>query len=206
MAGSISIASNQNTQQGTLTNQSVKCILASRAFISTAGAVPTAKLGTIAPYTYTAPSNWSDLGAVLKSKVSMTYNKDYAEVRSGLDGVFRAAYVTSKTCEWNFALDNYDTTVMGLLLGQTASVNSAVATSVGYTFWVGREDIITRKLLVIGTNKIDGKEHQYYAPEALLKFAWEEDGDAIVIRVTATLRASTIAAGYDDFYQVTIWD
>lgn len=215
MAGTINIASNVNTMQDSLANQSVKCILASRAFIAPADEVgPGTKLNVGAGFnTSTAPGgNWTDLGAIMKSKVSMAYNKDYAEVRSGLDGVFRAAYVTSKTCEWNFALDNYDTTVLGLITGQPSStINGGGAPlSVGYRFWIGSEDIVTKALLIVGTNKIDGKEHQYWAKQALLKFAWEEDGDAVVIRVTATLRAASMTmtdgTARNNFYQVTIFD
>lgn len=208
----MSIVSNRQTQQPSLALSSVKCILASRAFVrdytsALTNNSPGARIDA------TDPSGWTDLGAVMKSKVAMTYNKDYADVRSGLDGVYKTSYVTSKTCEWSFALDNYDNLVIAALTGTAASTSTAGG-STGYRFWIGKEDVVEKQLLIVGTNKIDNKEHQYWAPSAILKFAWEEDGDAIVVRVTATLRAvdfkNSIAtsgetASGDSFYQVTIW-
>lgn len=231
----MAIQSNRQTQQTApimpsgYPAVSTKCILAGRVYIKAVDASPTAatniapmagKLGDVALSAWTGPgtTGWSDLGAVMKSKVSMTYTKNYTDVRSGLDGVYKLSYVNSKSCEWSFALDNFDIYVLDKLLGSniTDSSYSAYVTSagdVGYRLWVGKEDIVSSQLLMIGSNKIDSKEHQYWCPDADLSFAWEDDGDAVVIRCTAKLKASrmvqdTKAANseLDSFYQVTIWE
>lgn len=230
MAGrTISPISNIATQQDSLTGQSVKCILATRAYICDAVNAPASLAGTptarcssatAGVTTWSAPTaatgTWADMGAVLRSKVSMTYDKTYTEVRTGLDGVFRAAYVTAKSCSWAFGLENYDYTVLGQITGTT--MRSSATGSGAYQFWIGKEDTIVKQLLLVGVNKIDGKEHHYYCPEALLKFAWGEDGDAIVVNVTADLRSYDFSAtgvpaptkdpatGSSSFYQITIWD
>lgn len=205
------IASNRQTQQTAIAGQSVKCILAGRAFIKATDAAATfpgiQKLGD------GTPSGWTDLGAVMRSKVTMDYAKEYNEVRSGLDGVYQVSYVTTKSCTWSFALDQFDSTVLAELLGATKSQGFVTSGSAqGYKLWVGKEDTVVKQLFMLGTNKIDSKEHQYWAPEADLRFAWEEDGDAVVIRVTANLRGKTFAddgAGETtklSFYEVLIWD
>lgn len=204
------IASNRQTQQPSLDGQSVKCILASRAFIKTQGNSDTFPMAERVDES--TPSGWTDLGAIMRSKVSMEYTKEYNEVRSGLDGVYQVSYVTAKSCSWSFALDNYDSAILAELTGATRSYVTSGNQS-GYKLWVGKEDTIVRQLFLVGTNKIDSKEHQYWSPAADIRFAWEEDGDAIVIRVTAQLQGKKFTDDpiTDDqkklsFYEVCIWE
>jgi hypothetical protein len=212
----MAIATNKQTQQPALTSDtsSVKCILAGRAYVKDCTSPVTTAVAPVAGKAEsTTPSGWTDLGAVMRSKVTMEYVKEYSDVRTGLDGVYYASYVTAKSCSWSFALDQYDATVLALLTGKTKGTGYITSsTQIGYRFWIGKEDLVEKQLLLIGTNKLDEKEHQYWTPQADLRFSWEEDGDAIVIRVTAMLRSNTYSQdAYGDttlksFYQVTIWD
>lgn len=189
------IQSNKATQQPSLDNQSVKVVLASRMYmgtvLSTISKMPNQRVTNKDTGAYTEPSGWTsatawnDLGAVVRSKVSLEYNKEYQEIRSGLDGIYQTSYVTSKSAQMSFALDNYDSAVLGFLTGNTYT---SLAASAGYYGFIGKEDTVSASLFMVGVNKLDGKEHQYYNPNAEFRFAWEEDGDATVIRVTCILR------------------
>lgn len=207
-----SLASNRQTQQPSSPTVSVKCILATRVFYNTAGtaSMPEAPVGN--QDLGTSPhGNWTDFGAVMRSKVMLEYNKEYADVRSGLDGVYVGSYVTSKTAQASFALDNFDAAALQVLT-QQADTTKKVASSISgenisyYTLHVGREDAVTMSLLLVGVNKIDRKEHHYFIKDADCRFAWEEDNDAIVIRVTAVVRPYQYETGKSDFYKMNIWD
>lgn len=216
MSHTDSIISNRQTQQPSLSGSSVKCILASRVFVAPINTAQPQHRVNSNPTSVWVPTTWSDMGAVMKSKVQVSYNKTYADVRSGLDGVYKLSYVTEKTAEFAFSLDNFDMPVMGMITGNT-SVTVSVSGYTGQKLWIGAEDVVTRALLLVGTNKIDNKEHHYYNPAAILKFQWAEDGDAIVVAVTATLKGfDTVAkTGIDlnpdgstltNFYSMTVFD
>lgn len=230
MAYTYTIASNKQTQQPSLADQSVRCILAGRAYVkaldataATNKAPQIGKIGNGNDPSFTS-LGWVDLGAIAKSKVMMEYSKEYTEVRAGLDGVYKCSYVTSKSCQWTFALENYDHAVMAAITGQNFVSTALVSSATGYKFWVGKEDTVSKQLLVVGTNKIDSKEHQYWCPSVDMRFAWADDGDAITIQITALLRSyafnatnvgttsidsstgdTTVSTDTESFYQVTIW-
>lgn len=214
-----SLASNRQTQQPGLSGSSVKCILATRVFYDTSSSfeLPPAPLGNQPVGTnpasgYSPTNRWSDFGSILRSKVMMEYNKEYADVRSGLDGVYRGSYVTSKTAQASFALDNFDAAALMALTGQEDTTKKGVTISSTsfsyYSMFVGREDAVSMSLLLVGVNKIDRKEHHYLLRDCDVRFAWEEDNDAIVARVTAVIRPCKYNGENqpEDFYKLNIWD
>lgn len=160
-------------------------MLAQRVYIAPADqayADPTAKLDGADP---AAP--WVDLGIVEGSKVNLTYSKETNYIETGIEKIRRGAYITGKTAQMTFDLSQFDSGVLEEISGLTADAVGAI----GKKFHIGQEDLVQRALLVVGTNKIDGKEHQYYCKKGALTWSIEEADDARILRVVADLFAFT---------------
>jgi hypothetical protein len=176
--------SNRNTQQPPITGNSIKLILAERCYAAPTGqtydhSVPS-KLSDNLP-----ASPWVDLGIVEGSKVTITYNKDVAYVETGIDKIRRGSYLRGKNAQAKFQLTQVDHTVYGALGLNVDAVSG------GYQVIVGQEDVVEKALLFVGTNKLDGKEHQTYSDDAAVSFGYAEAEDARLIDVTAELFAFT---------------
>jgi hypothetical protein len=183
---------NKNTQQTPLSSgktgtQIIKLIPGPRVYVkakdSSAAPVTTKSAGT-------TPAGWTDLG-IVNGNARLAYDKELFEVRTGIDQVLRQQYVRQRTATAEFALSQVDDVVLEQVTGLTASqiVNASV-----YQFAIGQEDIVEKALLLVMQNKLDGKEMQFYNPAAQLSFTYEEDGEAMVIRVRANLPAFTFGS------------
>jgi hypothetical protein len=178
------MASNKYTQQTPIANQSIRAVLADRVYITTAGtdyADPVAKLeGDSEPVGSPA---WVDLGIVANSKATLTYNKEVKYVETGIDKVRRATYLVGKNAQLAFTLEQYDMTVIEAISGLTKTAVGAI----GNKIFIGQEDIISKALLIVSTNKIDEKEHHLFAKTVYLTFQVGETDDYRVMNVTAEL-------------------
>ncbi len=197
------MASNVWTQGAPLASNSTRVVLAQRVFINTADTVyadPTAKLNGTNP---TGSPAWVDLGIVAGSKVTLTYNKETKYIETGLEKVRRGCYIVSKNANLQFSLEQFDMDVLESISGLTATALTG-SPSPGDKIYIGQEDIVEKALLILGTNVIDGKEHQMYCKKAQLVFGIEEQDDARVLKVTAELSAFSPGAGSDCFFKYYI--
>ena len=96
----------------------------------------------------------------------------------------RAAYTNEKVGTCEFSLSQLDDVVFGQVTGLTASV---VNTGSTYTYAVGSEDLSQQAILMVVQNKLDGKEWQFYNPNAYLNFSIEDSGDEFKLKVTGLL-------------------
>lgn len=179
------MASNKYTQQTPKSGSSIKVVLAQRVYVApadTAYSDPGAKLDGADP---AAP--WVDLGIVEGSKVNMTYTKETNYIETGIEKIRRGAYITGKTCQLQFDLSQFDMDVLEEISGLTPDAVGAI----GSKIHLGQEDFVEKALLIVGTNKIDGREHQYYCKKGSLVWSIEEADDARILRVTADLYAFT---------------
>lgn len=177
------MASNKWTAQDPIANNSTRSVLAERVFVNAADALysdPTAKLDGGDP---TAWSGYADLGIVAGSKATLTYNKEVKYIETGIDKVRRGVYLVGKSAQLAFTLEQYDMGVMEKITG----LSKIAVGVIGSKMHVGQEDIVEKSLLILGTNKIDGKEHHIYCKKAGLTFQLAEQDDARVINVTAEL-------------------
>jgi hypothetical protein len=133
------------------------------------------------------PTGWTDLG-IVDGMAKITYDKKTQEVRTGLDDYLRAAFVGSKDARIEFSLQQFDDLNIELLTGFTGSVITS-ASIVNYQ--IGTEDLIQKAILLVVQNKLDGKEIQFYNPNAYLNFVFEEKTDGLMLKVTALLPSFT---------------
>lgn len=189
----MAIINNLNTRQtplatGQTGTQVIKFIAADRVYIKT-------KDSTATPITVksngAAPSGYTDLG-IVASKVKVAYDKELKEIRTGIDNVLRASYITQRTASFEFVLSQFDDAMMTAISGITASqiTNGSI-----YQFGIGSEDIVEKALILVSQNKLDGKEWQFYAPAAQLSFTIEDNGEETVVRGKANLPLFTYGPG-----------
>lgn len=192
----MAIIVNKNTTQAPLTplgktgGQVVKFIPAPRVYTRNSDSITAAPVQTY--YTKSAgvtPTGWTDLG-IVDGMAKITYDKKTQEVRTGMDDYLRAAFVGSKDARIEFSLQQFDDLNIELLTGFTGSVITS-ASIVNYQ--IGAEDLIQKALLLVVQNKLDGKEIQFYNPNAYLNFVFEEKTDGLMLKVTALLPSFTAA-------------
>jgi hypothetical protein len=181
------IIANLNSRQTPVTTgatgtQVIKFIDCPRVYVKAPDTTPT-------PITIksngTTPAGYTDLG-VVDGKVKVQYDKEQKEVRTGLDEILRAVYVGKKTAGFEFNLSQFDDIVIGQLTGLTAvSLNSGSAAQ----FAVGSEDVVSKALVMVLQNKIDGKEWQFYHPAALMTFSMTDSGETTLVTGKAMLPA-----------------
>lgn len=173
---------NKYTQQPPKSGASTKAVMAERAYFAaanTAYADPSARLDGA------DPAGFTDMGVVGGSKVTMTYNKEVRYVETGIDKVRRGSYTMGKSAQAQWTLEQYDIDTIADLTGQSVTAVGGI----GGKVFVGKDDIVEKALLFIGTNKVDGKEHHIYCKKAGLSWSLEDQDDSRVIRVTADLYA-----------------
>jgi hypothetical protein len=180
---------NKNTSQTPITSgltgtQVVKFIDAPRVYIKALDATP---LPVTTKSNGSTPSGWTDLGSV-EGKVAIRYEKEIKEVRTGIDQILRQSYVGQKTGSFEFVLAQFDDVVIKELSGLTPSSIQAGST---YQFMIGSEDIIQKALLLVVQNKLDGKEMQFYHPNADISFTIEDSNEQTVVRGRGNLPGFT---------------
>lgn len=203
---------NKNTRQdpvdtGLTGAQVVKFIHADRVYIKAADvtATPTGEKSD-----GVTPMGWTDLG-IVNGPVKITYSKTKVEVRTGIDEVLRDIYNTKKTASFQFDLSQVDDVVLGAVFG-TAGAHitgspSSGSVGAGYRFKIGKEDVVTKALLLVSQNKLDGKEWQFYNPAAFITFELKDSSGELVMTVTgdcpvfATDVDGEEAAFYMDIYE-----
>lgn len=187
----MAVISNLNTQQTPITTgatgaQIQRLIPGPRVYIKTLDATATP---VITKSNGTLPSGWTDLG-IVDGNVKVTYQKETKEVRTGIDNVLRYVYVDKKTGKFEFNLSQVDDVVMQQLTG----ISPSMLTGSIAQFGIGQEDVVTKALLLVMQNKLDGKEITFYHPAAFLNFGIADSGDAVVVQGTADLPLFTFGA------------
>lgn len=179
---------NTNTRQNPMTaagqtgTQVVQFIDAPRVYIKSVDATPTPVLIKSAG---TTPSGYTDLG-IVDGKAKVTYDKSIKQVRTGIDNILRAEYVDKKTMTIEAHLSQFDDVVLSAISGVTASVLTAGSI---VQFPIGTEDVVQKALLLVFDNKLDGKEWQFYNPNAYIKFTYADNGDATYVNLNCDLPA-----------------
>jgi hypothetical protein len=198
----MAIAVNKNTTQATMQNaagavvagrsgtQSIKWIPAPRVYVKTSDATVSSPVQSyFTKSNGVTPTGWTDLGSVLGS-AKVAYSQKVKEVSTGMDSYFRGAYVDSKIGQVEFNLSQLDDVVLEQITGLSASV---ITSGSIINYQIGQLDLNQMALLLVVQNKFDSKEWQFYNPNAFLNFAFEEQGDALSLKVTGYLPFFTAA-------------
>lgn len=144
-------------------------------FVKSNGATPTLLYGST--------DTWLDLG-IVDGYLKLNYNKNVKQITTGIDQVFRAAYVDKKVGTLEASLDQFSDYVLEKVSGLTASVVTA-GSIVNYQ--VGQEDLNQCGILFVSQNKLDGQEWQFFNPNCFLNFVFEQKGDAMALKMTGYL-------------------
>jgi hypothetical protein len=198
----MAVLSNLNTTQTPLSvgltgAQSVRWIDAPRVYIKTADSSSTPVTTKASGST---PSGWTDLG-VVEGKVKISYEVERKEVRTGIDQVLRASYAGQKTASMEAVLGQFDDIVVKEVSGLTPST---ITSGSIIQFAIGQGDVVQKALLLVSENKLDGKEWQFYHPNAFISFQIEDSGEATVVRLRGDLPAFT-HGGSDTLIVSTIY-
>jgi hypothetical protein len=201
----MAITVNRNTTQpgmasaGRTAPQSIRFIPAARIYYKAVDSITAAPVQSY----YTAsngatPSGWTDMGIV--SGVKVIYDKNMAEVRTGIDSYLRAAYVDKKESRLEFDLEQFDDVNLELLTGFTGSV---ITSGSIVNYQVGQEDLIQKAILIVAQNKLDMKEFQFYNPNAYINFVFAEGDTGMVLRCSAVLPSFTASGQTNESFLST---
>lgn len=177
---------NTNTRQNPMTTvgltgaQVVRFIDGPRIYIKAVDSTPTP---VVVKSNGVTPTGWTDLG-IVDGKAKVTYTKSIEEVRTGIDQVLQAEFVNKKTMQMQFNLTQFDDVVLEQL---SALTTSTITSGSIVQFPVGQEDVVQRALLVVLQNKLDGKEWQFYSPDAYITFQYSDTGDYTFVQGNADL-------------------
>jgi hypothetical protein len=140
---------------------------------------------------------WVDLGIVMNSQVQLAYTKETKYVETGIEKVRRGAYITQKTANAQFTLEQYD---MGVL----EAISGIASTSItgGKKMTVGLDDLVEKMMLFVGTNKFDGKEYHHLAKRGVITWNAQQNDDYRVIQVSAELYLDDT----DGFFKLFVLD
>jgi hypothetical protein len=116
----------------------------------------------------------------VRGSAKVTYEQKLAEVKTGIDNVLRFAYTNERKGGVDFTLDQTDDTVLEQISGMSASVVTA-GSVINYQF--GTVDLSQLALLLVVQNKLDGKEWQFYNPNAFFDFSFEDSNDAMGLKI-----------------------
>lgn len=180
------MASNKYTQGTPIAGQMTRLVLAERAYIKTYPDTSSVYYNGSgeAKLSGSDPAGFTDLGIVAGSKVTLAYTKETRYVETGIERIRRGAYITQKTAQATFSLEQFDVTVLEAISAQTGTAKTG-----GKMLKFGSDDVIEKALVFVGTNKVDGHEVHTYCSWAALTFQFQEADDARVIAVTADLFA-----------------
>jgi hypothetical protein len=197
------VVSNKNTTQAPivgpgLTGTQVKFFIpAGRFYIKALDTTPSAPVGKSFGKT---PTGWTDLGMMM-DQGTVNYSKDIIKLKSGTDKVLQSAYVGEKTGTFECVLGQYDDIVLQNVTGLTPSTiqaNSIVR------FNIGAEALVQKAVLLVSQNKTDGKEIQYYSPNAFITFSIDQQDGAQVVKLTADLPLFTMDT-VDQLFSETVF-
>lgn len=204
----MAIIVNKNTTQVPITGgrtgtQSVKFIPAPRVYVKTADSQTAAPVQTyFTKSNGTTPTGWTDLG-IVRGAAKVTYDQKLAEVKTGIDNVLRFAYTNERKGGVDFTLDQADDTVLEQISGMSASVITA-GSVVNYQF--GTVDINQLALLLVVQNKLDGKEWQFYNPNAFLDFSFDDSNNELGIKVQGVMPYfSAVGVTNQSLFSVTVF-
>jgi hypothetical protein len=205
----MAIAINKNTRQnpmaeaGRTGTQVIKFIPAPRVYIKATESQTAAPVQThFTVSDGTTPSGWTDLG-IVAGMAKITYDKKIREIRTGLDDILRQTYVESRTAKLEFSLQQFDDVVIEQMTGYTGSV---IQSGSIVNYQIGQEDVIQKAIMLVAQNKLDKKEFQFYNPNALMSFSFEEENDGLVLKVMADLPAYTAQGeSQESFLSTTIF-
>jgi hypothetical protein len=155
--------------------QSVKFITAPRFYIKSPDVTATPVL---VKSNGTLPSGWTDLG-VVNGLAKITYTKSTKEVRTGIEQVLRGIYIDKKTASVEADLAQFDDVVVESLTGLTASIITAGSIVM---YGLGSESIVTKAVLLVAQNILDGKEVQLYNPAAFVSLSYNSSGDETSVK------------------------
>lgn len=180
----MAIVSNLNTKQTPMTaagstgTQSVKFIQAPRVYVKSVDSTPTP---VAVKSNGVLPSGWTDLG-VVNGLAKVTYDKKTKDARTGVESVLRGQYIDQKNGIVEADLSQVDDAIMAQLTGLTASV---VTSGSIVTFAMGSESIVSKAVLLVAQNVLDGKEIQFYNPNAYINLSYNMSGDEMLVKFVA---------------------
>lgn len=180
--------SNKYTRQDPLSATTVRQVLAERVYVGKANpqaySDPTARTdGTDSGIL----SNWNDLGIVMNSAVQLSYNKETKYIETGIEKVRRGVYITGKTAQAQFTLEQFDWNVLQYVSGITAGTFTHNTSITGHKMNFGADDVVTCSLLFIGTNKYDGMEIHTWCKSTVVNYSFVQNDDSRQLQVTADL-------------------
>lgn len=126
---------------------------------------------------------WLDLG-IVDGFLKLGYTKNVKQITTGIDQVFRAAYIDKKVGTLEADLDQFSDYVLEKVSGLTSSVITA-GSIVNYQ--IGQEDLNQVAILFVSQNKLDGQEWQFFNPNAYINFIIQQKSDALNLKMTGYL-------------------
>lgn len=186
----MSIIINKNTsglpmsQAGRTGVQSFKYVPAPRVYVKASDSITAAPVQDyFTKSNGVTPTGWTDLGTV-QGAAKLTYNAKVKEIQLGVDNRLYGAYLDNVAAQCEFSLVQFDDVAVETVSGMTASVITA-GSVVNYAW--GQTDLNQLALLLVVQNKLNGKEWQFYNPNAYLNFTFDEQGDGMQLKVTSYL-------------------
>ena len=170
--------------------QGIKFIPAPRIYVKTADSITAAPVQNY--FTKSAgvtPAGWTDLG-IVRGVAKVAYTAKAKDISTGIDQVLRGQYLETRGCVIEFNLSQLDDVVLEQVSGVAASVVTA-GSVVNYLF--GSTDLNQMAMLIVYTNKLNGKEWQFYNPNAFINFTFDSQADAMELKCTAGLPFFTAA-------------
>jgi len=199
---------NKNTRQNPITSgrtgtQVVKFVPAPRVYIKNEESITAAPVQAYFTKSNGAtPSGWTDLG-IIESVATVTYTKEIKEIKTGIDLVLRQSYVGEKTASIEFNLSQFDDVAFEQVSGLTAST---VVSGSTINYQVGSEDIVTKAMLLVLQNKLDGKEIQLYTPSCDLTFNFQQNGEFLELQGQGKLKSFTASgSSVESFFSMTFF-
>jgi hypothetical protein len=190
---------NPSVAQGRTGQQSLRFIPAPRVYIAPPDYSPVP--GTVFPLSNgSTPSAFTDLG-VVTGNASVQITRATAPVFSGVDKIQTGVVSQGISGGVSFSLSQMD----DFLLEQLSGTGPAY-TSTGYAnYQIGGQNLTPAALLLVVQNKLDGKEWQFYNPTALLSFSFDNQSDAMGLKVSGILPAyATSLGGPKSILSITI--
>lgn len=172
------------SQAGRTGVQSYKYVPAPRVYVKAADSISASPVQDyFSKSNGVTPTGWTDLGTV-QGSAKLTYNAKVKEIQLGVDNRLYGAYLDNVSTQLDFSLVQFDDVTVETISGMTASVISA-GSVVNYAW--GQTDLNQMAILLVCQNKLNGKEWQFYNPNAFLNFTFEEQGDGLQLKVTSYL-------------------
>lgn len=180
---------------GATGSQSIAHIPACRLFLKAPDPTNPAPVNTMSAYTKktngTLPVGWDDAG-IMNGNGKITYTKTLKSIMTGIDKIEQLTYVESRTAVIEAILTQVD----DLVLQKLGFINSVITPGSTINFQLGQEDVVGKALLMVYANKLDGKEIQWYHPNAQISATLQDTNGAVELKVECRLMAFTPEGGY----------